>query len=129
MRNKRFSWKHTFVALAISFVVCLLIVVVMTTATKRDLPEFFLRYLPAEISVPIVLAAAMGFTNMRNLYVHPAPSVSGFDGGDGEFAAVGVSECGENLGYVGAHGGLAQAESFGDDLVRQRLDEQVERGA
>lgn len=40
MRNKRFSWKHTFVALAISFVVCLLIVVVMTTATKRDLPEF-----------------------------------------------------------------------------------------
>ena len=59
MRNKRFSWKHTFVALAISFVVCLLIVVVMTTATKRDLP--------AEISVPIVLAAAMGFTNMRNL--------------------------------------------------------------
>ena len=45
MRNKRFSWKHTFVALAISFVVCLLIVVVMTTATKRDLPEFFLRYL------------------------------------------------------------------------------------
>ncbi len=67
MRNKRFSWKHTFVALAISFVVCLLIVVVMTTATKRDLPEFFLRYLPAEISVPIILAAAMGFTNMRNL--------------------------------------------------------------
>ena len=35
----------------------------------------------------------------------------------------------KNLGYVGAHGGLAQAESFGDNLVRQRLDEQVERGA
>lgn len=56
-------------------------------------------------------------------------SVSGLDGGDGEFAAVGVSECGEDLGYVGAHGGLAQAEPFGDGLVRQRLDEQVERGA
>lgn len=67
MRNKRFSWKNAFVALAISLVVCLLIVVVMTTATKRDLLELFLRYLPAEISVPIVLAAAMGFTNMRNL--------------------------------------------------------------
>ena len=46
MRNKRFSWKHAFVALAISFVVCLLIVVVMATATKRNLPELFLRYLP-----------------------------------------------------------------------------------
>lgn len=49
------------------------IVVVMAIVTKQELPELFLRYLPAETSVLIVLAAAIGFTNMRNLQVHPAP--------------------------------------------------------
>lgn len=42
------------------------IVVVMAIVTKQELPELFLRYLPAETSVLIVLAAAIGFTNMRN---------------------------------------------------------------
>lgn len=38
----------------------------MAIVTKQELPELFLSYLPAETSVLIVLAAAIGFTNMRD---------------------------------------------------------------
>lgn len=66
MRNKRFSWKHAFVSLAISIVVCLPHRRCHgnrnETGASRIVPEI----LPAKTSVLIVLAAAIGFTNMRN---------------------------------------------------------------
>lgn len=66
MRNKRFSWKRAFVSLAISLVVCLPHHRCHGNRNETGASELFLRYLPAETSVLIVLAAAIGFTNMRN---------------------------------------------------------------
>ena len=54
--------------------------------------------------------------------------VSGFDGGDGEFAAVGEASGGEEFGSVGADCGFGDAELAGDGFVGQGLDEQVEHG-